>query len=596
MGPLTCPFAVSLYLWFQFRLFKKPTLGRFVQWGAVLALGIYTYNSIRPWAPFLIMITLVWLLWREKKDKENIRWSVKFFALFFTFCYLLFYLDNLLSAFHGNPVATLWAFSVPLWFFIQIIFLTTLIYGYRVSGEGGKRLCGWAMGVMLLGVLSYPIALHTEAALRIRNQSLLPASLGGWFSTEFISRMVSQARQAFGLLFVSGPDRSDMNVEGDAFFDYHADVLVLLGLIYAVVRPSWKKSFLVICGIVGCVPYLLTSIVYSAKELCAAVPFLLLAAFLLGHFIEVAWEVPTKKKWIGFLLVFVLLGYWSWEIKGTYERIYNKWWSAVTNDDVKVGQEALKVLPNNRVYLAPQTEVKDTGFFDCEVMVVLLDRNPFYLLNLTNVINVCPLDKRKDVTIVVSPLSKIIVNRIKKEFPGAGWTSEWQYYQRSHDETPFLYSVTIPASDIPEKPGKMFQFNVVKGTFWHRYVYFYRLSLREGAIEYEDASPTLNSPIPLFKSKGQPVAADGEWAAPADGKYTFSINTADKTRIQVDDKVVIDSIHEGNPCPISNAFSIKKGSHHVRYSTYFAIGDHFSDVTIENKVINYKTILGSFQN
>ncbi|HXL72768.1 MAG TPA: hypothetical protein VN963_04000, partial [bacterium] len=62
MGTLTCPFAVSLYLWFQFRLFKKQTLWRFLQWGAVLALGIYTYNSIRPWAPFLIIITLGWLL------------------------------------------------------------------------------------------------------------------------------------------------------------------------------------------------------------------------------------------------------------------------------------------------------------------------------------------------------------------------------------------------------------------------------------------------------------------------------------------------------------------------------------------------------
>ncbi len=592
MGPLSSPLAIALYLWFQFRLFKKPNLSHFLQWGAILAFGLYTYNATRPWPPFLIVITLGWILWKEKQDKVEVWWPVKSLTLLFSFCYLLFYVDNMLSVLHGNPIAQFWGYSVPLWVFIQIIFLIGLIYGYRVSGDAGKRLCGWAMGVMVAGVLSHPLALHTESAMRIHNQSLLPENLSGWFSMAFINKMIHQNREVFYAWFVAVNDRSDMNVMGDALFDYHADVLVVLGVIYAAVRLSWKKSFLFVCAIVGSVPYLLTTIVYSAKLLCSVIPLLLLAALFLGRVIEAFLQKPANKNWIGAFIILLLLSYWTWEIKGTYERVYDTWWTAVTNDDVRVGQEALKVLPNNRVYLTPQTTVRDSSFFDWEVMVVLLDRNPAYTLVFpSNIISVGPSEKRKDVTVVVSPLSKPIVDRLKKEFPKATWTPGWQFYQQSHNEVPFLYTVTILASDIPEKPGKMFQFHVVADSFWRRYVYFYRLSLREGAIEYEDASPILNSP--LANATGQPVAADGEWVAPADGNYTFSIYTGDYTRIQVDNQVVIDFIREGRPYPISNTFFFKKGSHHVRYSTYFHIASRFSDVAIESKDLNYKTILGS---
>lgn len=59
------PFSVALSFLFFFRLLKKPDLKHFLQWGAALTLGIYTYSTYRPFIPLIIFAVFLWILFRK---------------------------------------------------------------------------------------------------------------------------------------------------------------------------------------------------------------------------------------------------------------------------------------------------------------------------------------------------------------------------------------------------------------------------------------------------------------------------------------------------------------------------------------------------
>jgi hypothetical protein len=590
-GGLVLVFAVTLFLLFQFRVFKKPTLARYLQWGAAMAVGIHTYTSAVPWLPFLVLVNIVFVFW--KRHSESIEKPAFAAATLFVLFYLLFYVDHMASVFHDNPVSKLWASNLWVWFLLQAGFLSALIYGYKNSKETGARLCALGLGLLLFGVLCYPLSLSGGATGRIAEESLLPKTIAGLFSLNFFQLMEGQMVRIVMYVFNAGGERSDMNVLGDSFFDYQEAIVVLLGLIYAVVKPSRTKSFLILCVLAGTVPYLLTGDHQSAKFCGVMPPALLLGSMALGDWIESAWVGAWKTRWMGLLLVIGFLGFWGWEVKATHQRVYVKWWNEVQNDDVCIGREVDKALPDKRVYLTPITVAHSGNFFDCATQAVLHDDQSVYLLNDKNIISLWPEEKRKDVVVIVSPLMKKVVSRLKKEFPAAQWNSSWQYYQQSHNEIPFIYSVTIPAADIPDKPGKLFQFQRVPDQYWFRMNYFYRLCFRGGVIQDENVSPTLNPPP--VNAATHAISARGQWVAPADGNYTFSMNSGEFSRIVVDELVVLTSL-EGDQKPVTKTVFLKKGNHMIQYITYLLTRGNFADVTVQNTDLDYKVVLGGMVN
>jgi len=62
MRIMTISLGVGLTLLFTFRLFKKPNLTRFLQWGAAFAFGTYTYSTFRSDVPFFLLGVLAWIL------------------------------------------------------------------------------------------------------------------------------------------------------------------------------------------------------------------------------------------------------------------------------------------------------------------------------------------------------------------------------------------------------------------------------------------------------------------------------------------------------------------------------------------------------
>ncbi len=203
MPGLTLPFIISLVLWFQFRLFRKPDLSHFLQWGFVLGFGFYSYIAYRPWMLFLAFITFAWISWKEKA--RSIRWPLGLFLVPALSGLFLFLLDRLFFVFPGNPVSKLWSWNFTVWILIQALLFAVMGYFYRIA-QGKERLwVSWGLGVLLAGFLVYPLAMDPEITIKIHDERIP------------LREMISQLSICIRTLFVTGDDRSDMNVEGDPF-------------------------------------------------------------------------------------------------------------------------------------------------------------------------------------------------------------------------------------------------------------------------------------------------------------------------------------------------------------------------------------------
>ncbi len=588
MRVTTATFGVSLMLLGQVKLFQKKNLKHFLVWGAFLAASLYTYTIVRVLIPFLVLLTLIWVL-RDKESQKAPGW-IKAVCWVLFVLYFAFYCDSMLGVFYQNLISKIWASSLTLWFLWQCAFAGLFIWAYNQKAAAkAKWLLAWGMGLLLVGILSHPIALHPESAARISGQSLLPKSLAGWFSSEFIHNMSVWVGQTFSSLFYMGRGRSDMTVLNDCFFEFHAAIWVAMGLLYALVRPTPWKTFLVALTLVALVPYLLTTDLHAAKLLAASVPLLLLAALVMSLVVENFTRIKGRGTWPVIALVLGLLVFWGWELQTSYVRVYDKWWWEVWNDDVAVGRQADRFSPTAHVYLVriPDNVPHPNQFFDTNTQSVLHDVDPVYLFQPVNPIPVRRGEAKPNVVVLVSPLMKPLVAELKKEFPLSTWEPTWQYYQKSHNETPFLYTVQIPTDEIPDRPGKLFYYVAADPNAWIRRTYISRMCMREGVIDHEDASLTLN---PFLSSQGgSPISMEKNWIAPEDGDYTFTLRSGDSAQLMVDGKEIF-TIFPGSKGFETARLSLKKGVHQVHIAGYMT---GVPALKIENKSSNYLVDLGS---
>jgi hypothetical protein len=461
---------------------------------------------------------------------------------------------------------------------IQILLFGALGYFYSKAKGKEKLWVGWCLGVLLAGFLVYPLAMNEEIGIKIVDNRI---------HFHNIHEVVVQVSKTIETFFYTGDDRADMNVEGDPFFDYHAAVLAFAGLIFVLARPSWKKSLLVLAACVGTVGHVMTVDPTSAKILGALPPLLLLSSWGLASWISASWTGSWKRKGMGVLVTVVLAAFWVWEGKGTFERVYVKWWNLI-RPDVLVSQEIDKQLPTKRIYMGL---FNGLGFASPAVEGVIHDGKPLYVLQDTNIIDVLPGEPRKDLSVILSGRDNTWLPRLKKEFPKAQWFPTWEYYQSKAD-LPCMEDVVIPASDIPKKPGKLFMFRVVPEKKWLRRVYFTYYGLGRGMIQYEDSKATLN---PLPPGMGaHSVSADGEWDAPADGDYTFSVTSPNVIQLWLDGKKVLSSVRsEDSPVrTVSHSHYLAKGPHQVHYLSFLRANAWFDDIKIRNSLLHVNQVLG----
>lgn len=67
-------FIIGLTLLVFFRLIHKPNFSRFIQWGAITALGLYVCNDYRAWVPFILIGVSSWVIFHREERKLGI-WS-----------------------------------------------------------------------------------------------------------------------------------------------------------------------------------------------------------------------------------------------------------------------------------------------------------------------------------------------------------------------------------------------------------------------------------------------------------------------------------------------------------------------------------------
>ncbi|HVZ80835.1 MAG TPA: PA14 domain-containing protein [bacterium] len=585
MPGLTLPFIVGLILWTQFRLFRKPDLPHFLQWGFILGAGFYSYIAYRPWMLFLALTTLGWLLWKERA--RSVRWPLRLLLIVGVGGLFLFLLDRLFVIFLDNPISKIWRANLPVWLLIQVILFGTLGYYHRVTQGKERVLAAWGLGVLLAGFLAYPLAMNEEIGIKIRDLSIIPKDPSHWVGSNFIHTVWERASNSVRDLFYTGDDRSDMNVEGDPFFDLQAAVLALFGLVWAVSRFSWTRIFLLACVGVGMVGRILTIDPTSAKLLGSLPAMLLLAAWGLEEWSTRFLSASGIRRWAGVLLLLGFTGFWLWEGQTTFTRVYDKWWH-MFRPDILVSDEITAQLPTKRVYMA---EYHGMGFASPATESVIHDGKSVYLLAKQNVIDVLPGEERRNVSVMVAGMDKEWGPLLKKEFPKAQWIPKWEYYQAPSD-LPLLYDVVIPASQIPERPGKLFQYHVVPEKKWLRRVYVTYFGLGRGMILYEDSSPTLN---PLPPGLGaHSASAEGDWTAPADGDYEFSVRSPNPIQLWVDGKKVLTSVFSEwtNPSNVSKTIHLTRGPHHVRYLSFLRVNAWFEQVNIRNPEAGVNQVLG----
>jgi hypothetical protein len=584
-------FVIASYLFFQVRLFKKPDLRHFVQWGIALGLGSYAYLIVYPWILFLLLVTLGWLLWQGRAQKSE--WPL-LVVLVFGIGFFGFFLDSMLNVFHDNFFARVWGGNFKLWVFWQALFLALFIHCYRISQERARRLCAWGMGTLLAGVVSYPMAVSPYGASKIATVSLFPKGLFGILDPGFAKMILSQCLVIYKEFFISDDDRPDMNVYYDPFFDYHEVVFICVGFLAFVIRPSWLKGLLFGSVFIGIVPRIFTIDAHSTKIMGAVLPLLLLAAMAVSEWVEGAWCSSGGRKWMGTLLALGVAAFWGWEVKGTYAKTFDKsgfpgWWSVET-EETRLNDQIELDKADKRIYVVP---IRGVRFVSVETMGVLQDRSPLYRYRDANEIPLGPGEKPRDVVVLVSPFSTREIARLKKDFPSAEWTSIWLTI-RSPNLQRLAYRVLIPAGKIPAKPGKSFWFHTVPRENWLCRVYPGYALARAGMILSESSKPTLNPVDPTLQKEGgeYSLLAEGEWEAPADGLYTFSVTTPDFIRLELDDKCLIDSRPPaGVVAKKSKGIRLKKGPHRIRYATMNKWA--FADVTVRNTDLKWERVLGA---
>jgi len=584
MPALTMVFAVSLFLLFQIKVFKNPNLSHFLQWGAALAVGLSSYNASRPWIPYLVIVTLGWFLWRSKKEKISL--PALIFVSFFIFFFLIFYLDRVLAIAHGNPIAQIWGYNPWIWALWQIFFLSIFIAGYSRSQDKTRRFYAWGMGLILLSVMIYPLTLAMDVIEKIALNSVLPTKLSDIFSMKFLNFLKDKLILVIRCLFLSGDDRSDMNVNPDPFFDYQGAVLVIIGLVGFFARPNWWRTFLFVAIGVGITADIMTRDSTSAKLVGATPAMFLLTAYALVYCLERFWGSDGKKRWMAYLFLTILTLFWLWAAQSTFQRVYDKFFNMEGYNSC-LANAAAEDSVDKRVYMGPDPGF---GFMSVTTQAVINDGLTIYCLQKENLIYVNSGQTRKDVVVILSPKSFDFVAKLKKDFPKASWIPGWRKTQ-SHQEDPYFYQVLIDQSQIPEKPGKLFQFVVVNSNEWTRRLYPVRYGLaRSGMIQKEDMSPTLN---PMWPESGDLCAsAQGQWVAPADGHYVFSVSTYDVMKLSVDDQLVFDLIPKDKTILSSHSVFLKKGPHQIQYLV--GVRDvAFPQVTIKNSEANFSQILGT---
>jgi hypothetical protein len=473
----TLPPVMALILLFSFRLFKKPNLSHFLEWGASVALGYYTYTAFRPMGPYFMIAVMLWVLRRNNEGMSK-SWGrlwagtlAAVLALSFVYEHR-FILSLALKNGADFMVSSHWIMPVLglalAAFFFKIL---SLARQQKVSWE----ILHWSFALFLFGAMVYPLLSDNFLARRMANLSVLSS----WdVPKTFFSTVTTLAHRVYlsiQTLYYSGNDRYDMNLFGDPYFDVADCIFIIPGVIYAFCRPTWLKTYILLAAGVGLVPHIMADPGGSRLADCVA-PFLLLGALALNQAFEGSSATPSSGSWKT-LMVALWMGLVGFGAVTLYQKAYFHF-MMIKGPECILTEQVVKDEGANRVYLGDYEgmELSDQP---------LNEKNTVYYFSTnSNTIYLGPQEKAPDVVVLLKNEAlpqPDILDRLKAQFPDAQWTQTKIYPDREADKS-YMLRLFIPGSQLTSDPTKLIHCEQVPAYHWTRKFYTSNYRIGYGVI------------------------------------------------------------------------------------------------------------------
>ncbi len=536
MRYMPLPLTLALVLLFSMRIFKKPNAAHFLEWGASIALGYYTYTAFRPIGPYAIAAVLAWIYFREKGKKADLWKWFQGLGLCSYLSILFLYLHRYVLPEQSGwrMVITALGESWILGVFICGGLVLAFIRNYQAAekGKGDWALIHWTYGVLLCVLLVYPIIVNGELLRRLNGMSLLAQGSAQLNLFEMMGSLAGRLLKTIQCLGYSGGDRSDISLYGDPYFNVSDLVFIVPGVVFALSRPSWPRVFILLCAFVGMSPHILGD--PGGNRLISSIPpFLLLGALAFNQLMESSAQAlkPFSRAAFTSALWVLVLGFGGYT---SFQKVYNHFFTHMTQLPL-LAQMINQDAPKYRVYVA-----SNEGYLPEQVMT---EGKTYYHFSVEgNPIDLEAGEKAPDVVVLFKtdqfPVPDI-VERFKAQYPKGQWEKSPAFPDHP-DSTVFHLRLFIPGDQIPENSAKLIYIRRVPPGPWVRRYYKSDYKMGVGLIFAEDRVSNWNAPAPHKLDDGVSAGRlEGWFEAPRDGKYIFAAELDRPANLWLGDRLLL---------------------------------------------------------
>lgn len=555
-GNDTAVLASAAAMLFFLRLLKKPDLKHFIEWGAALGAGAFTYVPFRPWTPVFIGCAFLWVASREKERRIDAYRLVLGPGLLLAWAFLFTYRnsflpDNRLVHFLAGPGAILAGLALAASY--VKVFL-------QERKKGFSKLLGWATGALVTALIMAPFYLHPNYSEHVADISAFSAKFTapgqGWL------KVLDNTYFTEGLLFGQVDHVSRLPAIGDSLYEFMVAACALLGTAYFIARPRWLPAFVVSLFFVSTVAGILSNGPHSFRYVICDLPLLLTGAWGLNRLWLGALQA-FPGRWTNLAVALAFLAGLGWEAAQNHKLLWE--WMGQEAQNTIVWDQARREMPDHRVY----TMEFDQGFYAPIALEVLADGSELYQATANNTIDLMPDEKGKDLAVLVSGRDTEGQKKLEEEFPGLQWTKK-SYYLQGDTDVPYLWWTEIPFDRVPTDEKAFIHVRRVLPSTWLRRCYGY-YGMGRGLILYEDRVAHWNDSLPprQYIDWNNSMRVEGDWQVQKAGNYQLEINTGDIFWFYLDGKRVLD-MEPGQSGPKTCRVSLAAGSHHVELVTNFA--------------------------
>jgi len=562
MGQNTAALAAIWVMVFFFRLIQKPTLARFLYWGAAVAFGAYCYVPFRPWTPSVISLVLLWVFFSGKEKPKGFWPLLLAGGWWLSWAILFFYKNNYLPV--SNPLVAILAKS---WFLglVAASLLTAYVKTYpQTKGhEANRRLFGWATGAFLTAILMAPVYLHPSYSEHTTQSSVFMGGEGPLPLSGALKGIFHNIYFFFSVMFGQPTDDvSRYPLPGQSYFESFPELGMVIGLAYFIARPSWRLAAVLLMALVGMTSLVFSNHPHTGRVESAVPPLLLIGAWGFDAFLNF-FRKESKSLTKRLVLAVLLAALWAWDAQKTFEGI--RTWMAFKSNDAKIGEQLDKDWEKYRVIISVHYPE-----FATPALTVLCDQKEAYTLNDPNPIYLEPGQKGKDIVFLMygsTRFDKPIEDRVRAEFPQA----QWSVIECPNPDIPrFMLRAVIPMDALAETKGKLFYIERVPKEYWRRRFYWKDYGVGRGMVWWDDRVPSWKTDFPPGTNEFMSVRVDGQVNLPLDGDYVFTLPpTIDVNVLSIDGKTIAAlRPQEALPETIRKIY-LKRGLHQVSYVSTF---------------------------